>query len=51
MHFNFEDHLLLIDKHMKFPVVLPIFKEGLGCSSHPAQVYGLVKMAFWQNNA
>ena len=33
MLFNFQGHLLLIDKDMKFPVVLPIFKEGLGCSS------------------
>ena len=47
LHFNFEGHLLLIDKDMKFPVALPIFKEGLGC----AQVYGSVKMALWQNNA
>ena len=35
IHFNFEGHLLLIDNDMKFPVVLPIFKEGLvtDCSS------------------
>ena len=29
-HPSFESHLLSTDKDMKFPVVLPIFKEGRG---------------------
>ena len=46
MHFNFEVHLLLIDKDMKFPVVLAIFKEGLVYSSADPVVI-LLKSMDW----
>ena len=46
MHFNFEGHLLLIDKDIKIPVVLSIFKEGLGCSSADPVVI-LLKSMDW----